>query len=331
MPLRPMKLPGDFAPVIDMVAETFQYPENPEWGIQADEHQDMAREVRVLQRVWPLFRVLQALSPALRNVFGGFVWEEAGRIAGVVFYERQGTTKSWQISTVGVHPEYRRRGIARQLVTRVLEELRDRGGVQTTLGVIDRNVPAYSLYTSLGFEPYSTTIEFERVSDGAPEVAEWPREYVRERVARSEDWRVQYELDKRISPAELTRYQPVVPGRYREPALLRPFLPIRRMMQRREEKTILIRSETEGRPVAWGLYNVPKRPGGVCVMKIRLDPECPQLADPLVAHHLRRVATRAPGRRVTFGVAEWMPSLIEAAERHGFTRRVQYHYQGLTL
>ena len=71
MPLRPMKLPADFAPLIDMVAETFQYPENPEWGIQSDQHQDMIREMRVLRRLWPIFRALQVLSPALRDLFGG--------------------------------------------------------------------------------------------------------------------------------------------------------------------------------------------------------------------------------------------------------------------
>jgi len=331
MPLRPMTLPGDFAPVIDMVAETFQYPENPEWGIQADEHQDMTREVRVLQRVWPIFRVLQVVSPSLREVFGGFVWEESGRIVGVVFYERQGTTKSWHISTVGVLPEYRRRGIARKLVTKVIEELRGRGGMQTTLGVIDRNVPAYSLYRSLGFEPYSRTVEFELMANGAPEVPGLPPGYALERVKRSDDWRVQFELDKRISPPELTRYQPVVPGRYRTPALLKPFLPIRRLMQQREEKTVLIRRESDTAPVAWGLYNAPKRAGGVCGMEIRLDPEHPHLADYLVAHHLERAAVQAPGRRVTFRVPQWMPDLIQAAERHGFSRRVQYHYLGLTL
>ena len=127
------------------------------------------------------------------------------------------------------------------------------------------------------------------------------------------------------------RYQPVVPGRYREPALLRPFLPIRRLMQRREERTILVRPETENRPVAWGLYNVPKRPGGVCVMKIRLDPEHPQLADYLVAYHLERVAARGPDRRVTLRIPNWMPDVIRAAERYGFTRRVAYHYLGLML
>jgi len=331
MPLRPMRLPGDFASVIDMMAETFHYPENPEWGIQADEQQDLARDAKVLKRVWPIFRVLQAVSPSLRGVLGGFVWEESGKMAGVVFYERQGMTKSWHISTVGVRPEYRRRGIARELVTGLLEELRKREGVQATLGVIDRNVPAYSLYTSLGFEQYNHSVEFELAASAAPETPALPHGYIQEDVRRSDEWRVQYELDKRISPPQLTQYQPVTPGRYRVPALLRAFLPIRRMMQRREEKAILVRRTTDRSPVAWGLYNVPKGPGGVCLVQIRLDPEHPQLADYLVAHHLEQVASRAPGRRVTFQVEDWMPDLIRAAERYGFTRRVEHHYLGLML
>ena len=330
MPLRAMKLPADFAPLIDMIAETFQYPENPEWGIQADEHLDLARQAKVLKRIWPIFRVLQAVAPPLRGMFGGFVWEESGRMVGVVLYERQGTTQAWHISTVGVHPEYRRRGIARKLVTAVLEELRKQGGVQATLGVIDRNVPAYSLYESLGFERYKHSVQFELTADAAPEGRKLPSGYVRECVKRSEEWRVQYELDKRITPPQLTRYTPVVPGRYRAPALLRPFLPIRRLMQQREEKTIVVRPEAQ-RPVAWGLYNVPKRPGGVSGMEIRLDPEHSQLADYLVTYHLERVVSRALGCRVTLVVEDWMPDLIQAAERRGFTRRAEYDYLGVML
>ena len=330
MPLRPMKLPGDFVPLIDMVAETFQYPENPEWGIQADEHQDMTREMRVLKRLWPVFRVLQVLSPGLRDVFGGFVWEDAGKMVGVVLYERRGAN-SWHISTVGVLPEFRGRGIARQLVTQLVNELRKRGGIQATLGVIDRNVPAYSLYSSLGFERYNHTVELDLTADRAPAIPELPSGYVREDVRRSEGWRVQYELDKQISPSRLTQYEPVVPGQYRAPAVLRAFLPIRRLMQRREEKMILIRQEGSGNLVAWGAYNVPKRSGGVSTIQVRLDPQHPQLADCLVAHHLERVCARSPGRRVTANIPSWMPDVIHAAERYGFTRRVEVHYLGLML
>jgi len=291
----------------------------------------MTREMRVLKRLWPIFRVLQVLSPALRDVFGGFVWEEEGKMVGVLLYERHGTTKSWRISTVGVLPEYRGRGIARQLLTRLLEVLREQGAEQAALGVIDRNIPAYSLYTSLGFDHYSGTVELEVSPNGAPEVPVLPPGYVREPVKRSEDWRVQYELDKRISPPQLTRYEPVVPSRYQVPALLRAFLPIRRLMQRREEKSIVVRRGTDGKPVAWGLYNVPKRPGGVNLIEMRLDPEHPRLAGYLVAYHLERVATCGPGRRVEFRIRNWMTDVIQAAERHGFTRRVEYHHLGLIL
>ena len=37
MPLRNLTLPYDLEPLVEMVAETFQYPGNPEWSVQTDE------------------------------------------------------------------------------------------------------------------------------------------------------------------------------------------------------------------------------------------------------------------------------------------------------
>jgi GNAT superfamily N-acetyltransferase len=331
MPMRPIRLPGDLLPLIDMAVRAFQYPENPEWSIQRDEQEDIAREIRNLRQIWPVLRVLRLFSPALRDLFRGFIWEEAGEIVGVVLCQRQGTTNSWGVSIVGVLPEYRGRGIARQLLMRSLEDLRERGADKAVLGVIDRNVPAYSLYTSLGFEQYTGSVELEIFPDGSPEVPALPGGYVQEPVKRSGSWRVRYELDRRITPPDLTRYEPVVLGRYRPPFLLRPLLPVMHLLQRREEKPILVRRRAGGELVAWARYDVPRRPGGVNQIRIRLDPRHPQLAEYLVAYHLERVAARGSGRRADFIVPNWMTPVIEAAERYGFTRRLEYHHLGLAL
>jgi len=317
--------------MLDMLPRTFEYPQNPQWSLRPDEQEDIIRMIKSLHRLWPILRVLQLFSPALRDLFRGVIWEEAGQIIGVVLCQREGTTNSWGVGIVGVLPEYRGRGIARWLLTRSLEDLRERGAEQAALGVIDKNVPAYSLYTSLGFEHYSGTIEFEISPDGSAEVPALPNGYVQEPVKRSKNWRVRYWLDKRINPPELTRYEPVVLGRYRPPPLMRLFAPVMRLLQRREERPILLRRAAEGQLVAWGMYGVPKRPGGVDSMRIRLDPDHPQLADYLVAYHLERVATRGPGRRVDFMVPNWMTDVIETAERYGFKRRLEYHHLGLML
>jgi ribosomal protein S18 acetylase RimI-like enzyme len=331
MPMRPMRLPGDLLPLTDMLVKTFQYPDHPEWGIREDEQQDILRMIKSLRRLWPLLRVLQLVSPTLRDLFRGFVWEEDGRIVGLVLCQRHGTTDLWEVGVVGVLPEYRGRGIARRLLTRSLEELRQRGAKQAGLGVIEKNVPAYSLYTSLGFEHYGGMVEFEISTTEAPEVPALPVGYAQEPLKRSKSWRVRYELDKRINPPELTRYEPVILGRYRPPLLMRPILPLLRLLQRREQKLIRLRRTSDGQVVALARYEVPKREGGVNSIRVVVDPEHPQLVDYLVTYHLKRAVARGPGRRVDLFVPDWMSHVLESAERHGFTRRIRYHSLGLTL
>jgi len=329
MPMRAIRLPGDLRSLTDMLVRTFQYPDHPEWGIREDEQQDILRTINSLRRLWPIIRVLQLFSPALRDLFRGFLWEEEGQIVGLVLCARQGTTKTWEVDIVGVVPEFRGQGIARQLLTRSLDDLRERGADKAALGVIDRNVPAYSLYTSVGFEPFSGLIEFELTPDEPPQVPPLPDGYVVESVRRSKSWRIRYELDKRINPPEMTRYQPVVIGRYRPPLLLRPVLPLLRLLQRREMKLLLVRHATGGLPIALARYDVPKRAGGCDSIRVQLDPEHPELADHLVAYHLERAIARGPGRRVDLVAPSWMSAVVEAVERHGMSRRVEYHHLGL--
>jgi len=331
MPMRPLRLPGDLVPLAEMLVKTFQYPENPEWGIRADEEEDLAREIRNLRRIWPIVRAFQFVSPALRDLLRGFVWEEDGRIVGVVLCQHQGTTRSWGIGIVGVLPEHRGRGIARALLMRALDDLRSWDADKAILSVIDRNVPAYGLYKSVGFEHYSGAVELECGPSGRVDVPALPTGYVAEPVRPSRLWRLRYELDQRITPPEVRRYQPVVIGRYRPPVAVRAILPAVRLLQRREERAIAVRQSEDGRLVALGRYDVPKRPGGVNSIRVSLDPEHARLADHLVAYHVDRALTRGPGRRVGFPIPSWMTGLVESAERAGFKRRVTYHNLGLSF
>jgi len=57
------------------------------------------------------------------------------------------------ITTIGVHPDYRRRGIGEQLFTALLEEARARGVRRATLEVRESNRGAQSLYAKYGFVP----------------------------------------------------------------------------------------------------------------------------------------------------------------------------------
>ena len=52
---------------------------------------------------------------------------------------------------VAVHPEYRRRGIARMLINELMDALAKQGVHSLALEVRDSNAPAIALYEQLGF------------------------------------------------------------------------------------------------------------------------------------------------------------------------------------
>src|SRR5207244_11032525 len=57
------------------------------------------------------------------------------------------------ITTIGVHPEYRRQGIGDQLFSALMEEALSRGVRRASLEVRESNRAAQSLYESYGFVP----------------------------------------------------------------------------------------------------------------------------------------------------------------------------------
>jgi len=238
MTIRALKLPGDLLPLADMLVQTFQYPENPEWGIQADEEDDIGREIKTLRRLWPLVRVAQLVSKPMRDLVRGFLWEEDGRIGALVICQRRGSTNTWMIGTVGVLPEFRRRGLARKLLTKTLDDIRARGGTHLVLGVIDRNVPAYSLYKSLGFEHYSSQPEFSLTPAGDPSEIRLPMAYSQSPHNKF-DWEKRYDLARRITPSNVTKYDPIIPGRFKPPFIMRVIDPLQNKMQKRTERRSL--------------------------------------------------------------------------------------------
>jgi ribosomal protein S18 acetylase RimI-like enzyme len=79
---------------------------------------------------------------------------QSGRPVGVALTSAQPEGGSWDLAYMGVVPEARRQGVARELLLTVLLEARGAGIGEVTLCVDGRNSPASKLYRRLGFEPY---------------------------------------------------------------------------------------------------------------------------------------------------------------------------------
>lgn len=93
-------------------------------------------------------------APRAATPMAGYIWEENGEVVGnlslIPFFHRGRRINL--IANVSVHPDYRRRGIARALTRAALEKSRRRRISEVWLQVREDNPAAGALYTSMGFE-----------------------------------------------------------------------------------------------------------------------------------------------------------------------------------
>ena len=330
MSIRPLQFPADLLPLSEMLPESFKYPENESWSVQSDEQEDLVSTITNLRRIWPLIGTLQLFSPVLRDTLRGFAWVEGEELAGVTMFLRRGKTDTWEIGTGGVLPAYRRKGIARQLVEKSLSYIRERGGTRVFLDVIDGNLPAHTLYESLGFEDFSGSLELNWESGNEPGPGPLPARYTYHTLT-SADWRPRYELEKRITPERVAYYEPVEEARFRRSLVTRLLAGIIARARGIREETFALRVETGGAVAAVGRTMVSTREKGIHRFRAALDPDHMNAAPYLVGQLLGQTAAVHPGLRIEFSVPVWMAELAAAAEAAGFERRMVYTRMGLLL
>ena len=330
MSIRPLRLPQDLIPAADMVTRAFQYPDHPEWGIESDEQEQLVGMIRRMRKMWPVIRIIQLLSPALRDFMRGFVWEENGVIVGMTMAQREGRTSMWYIGTVGVLPAFRGRGIARKLVQATLDMMRERGATSARLGVIDGNTPAQMLYSSLGLTAYGGSTRYALAPKPPIDRLALPPGYAEERL-REFDWRTRYDLDKRIVPANLQEFEPVIPARYKTPLPIRMFTTLFRFIESSRDTDFVIRRTGDRVAVARVGWSILKRGKGTNSVRIRLDPAHADLAPYLVRRALAGVLERGAELRVELFVPAWMPDVAHEAESLGFVRRTANRVMGINL
>ncbi|MGB9798708.1 MAG: GNAT family N-acetyltransferase [Thermanaerothrix sp.] len=135
--LRPLRLPQDTQAVADLIEICFADTMDPDG--------------------WEYLRRMRAWG-ALPNgspgpSMSGFVWEEDGRIVGNLEIILPKTTSRYPlIVNVAVHPNYRRRGIARCLTEKAIHYLKSWNYPAVWLQVRADNLVALRLYERLGFK-----------------------------------------------------------------------------------------------------------------------------------------------------------------------------------
>lgn len=124
------------------------------FGYQMD--QDGLDYLRYIRQVASGARTMRWVDGSMERVtvpLFGYVWEENGQIIGNISLSPFQWRKSWYylIANVAVHPDHRRRGIARMLTRQAIEHCVVRQVSNLWLQVKDFNQGAINLYHSLGF------------------------------------------------------------------------------------------------------------------------------------------------------------------------------------
>jgi len=211
----------------------------------AEDFDRIGREIRRgmdrERRVVAALRLLGRVFPALRDLSPGFVWETEGRIVSFVHFARVGLAGDrWSIESVVTHPDARRRGHARELVTRSVEAIRERGGGTVTLKVRADNDPAYRLYRDLGFVHYDTTVQLRRSTpSGEPSNPAISPRRIGHRAWYG-DWKRRHRLALRETPDAVQEVVAVSEHEHRRPAFARLLAPaFIRLSGRRIERWIV--------------------------------------------------------------------------------------------
>lgn len=196
--MRPINLRTDLAPLADLIELAFA--NTIDNGGRA-----ALREMRTLSRFGPGLSLMTRLNDIAAGVHQGFVWIQQGRLVGnVSIYPARWPGElgeGWIIANVCVHPDYRREGIARQLMIASMELIAMRSGTVAILQVDHNNTSALQLYHSLGFVSERTWTTWRRSGFMRVPQAMIPGDVVIRR-RRKREWQEEFELAQRVRSPE---------------------------------------------------------------------------------------------------------------------------------
>ncbi len=154
------------------------------------------------------------LSQLAQGVPPGFVWEENKRLVGNVSLMSSPVVGRYLIANVAVHPDFRRRGIARSLMDATLQAVAQKRGRAVLLQVRDDNQEAIRLYESLGFAILGTTTTWQTSASRLQEIAVAPNGPTI-RPVRQGEWEAAMQLDRAVSHPDLDWPEPIAYDYYR--------------------------------------------------------------------------------------------------------------------
>ncbi len=148
--IRPINLRRDLVAIADLIEVAFA-------GQMDVEGREYLRHIRQVSSSLGGY-IMDGTTPETSQLpFQGYLWEEDGRIIGnlTLILVRKQQTRTYFIANVAVLPEYRGRGIGRQLTDRAIAHVQAHQGRRIYLQVRSDNAIAQHIYRNSGFEDFS--------------------------------------------------------------------------------------------------------------------------------------------------------------------------------
>jgi ribosomal protein S18 acetylase RimI-like enzyme len=178
------------------------------------------RDVRQIAEMgvaaWSLARIFGGIQPDEWVL--GSVWEEEGRVVGNVTLTRRTPERgAWLISNVAVHPNFRRRGIARRLARHAVDVIRAEGGRVIYLQVDVANESALRMYRELGFAEIGGRVAWIRAREEKkpPPPEESAADPCRVSLRTSSEWAEEFALYRDVSPDGTAWNTPLLESAFR--------------------------------------------------------------------------------------------------------------------
>lgn len=144
--LRPLDVRKDLMRVADLIELCFA-------STMDEDGKEYLRQMRQAAKDAHFLGWAPEAAERVAMPLSGFVWEDEGRLVGnlsLIPMSRHGR-RVYLIANVAVHPDFRRRGIARALTQTALDHLVRKQVGSAWLQVREDNPAAHRLYLSLGF------------------------------------------------------------------------------------------------------------------------------------------------------------------------------------
>jgi hypothetical protein len=145
------------------------------------------------------------------------------------------------------------------------------------------------------------------------------------------DWKQKFEHANAITPQEVKQFSPVHAKDFQVHFLLKLVIPLLDKLQGTRRLNFLYRNTATNEIAGRIGLDLRTREGGVVSAFARLTPGHEALGDYLFQKILSLASTHSPDRRITMEMPTWQEDALKAAEKAGFTTKVNYRSMALFL